>query len=768
MADWSEFNRSTLLLLGDWNGGWLAVFIVAALVVLAATWLDVRELRRSRRWALLGLRTFVLALGVLLLLEPAIERKHVTVVPNTVGVILDDSISQRLPASERQTRAEWAAAAMEELAGLSHEDHRFAFLDLGGAAVDASAVDASDSRFGRDETSLLEAMEAFEATQDDLGGFVIVSDGIDRGALGGRVTAGGELDTTTLQTLQERGVPVHTVATASDDVLRDVAIRRVLRDDFAFVRNAVSVSVDLRAPGYEGRTVDVTLFREGVPLRTRAVTLPNSGEDVRVDFEFVPETIGKEIYHVGVPVLEGEALAENNQSYFVLQVIRDQIRALQVVGHPSWDVRFLRQLLTGNPNVDLISFFILRTVDDMRRANNDEMSLIPFPTRELFEEQLGSFDIVVFQNFDYGPYEMARYLPNVRDYIERGGGFLMIGGDRSFASGGYAGTELADMLPVTLPASGSPSALVDLDRFRPELTDAGRRHPITRLTFDRDDNNALWEQLPEMRGTNIVAGAHDDATVLATHPARGADEGMPVISVREVGEGRTMAVTVDGTWRWSFEGLRDGATADPYAAFYQSAIRWLIRDPELHLVQVEIDQDEQRPGEEVTGLVRAFRADYQPAVAATGTLTISRRPLDNWSDDAREVIETRAIETDAQGRVALTFVPSEPGAWQVEASIELADGQIETDDEIVLVVDATDELRDIQPRPELLRALSDATDARFAQSPRDIGSMRFAPPRIEQVDRREVIELWSQPWLLLVLAMALAAEWSLRRRWGRL
>ena len=64
--------------------------------------------------------------------------------------------------------------------------------------------------------------------------------------------------------------------------------------------------------------------------------------------------------------------------------------------------------------------------------------------------------------------------------------------------------------------------------------------------------------------------------------------------------------------------------------------------------------------------------------------------------------------------------------------------------------------------------LSDATDARFAQSPRDIGSMRFAPPRIEQVDRREVIELWSQPWLLLVLAMALAAEWSLRRRWGRL
>lgn len=768
MGDWSEFNRSTLLLLGDWDGAWLAGFVLAALVVLAATWLDVREMAARRRWPLLGLRAFVLSLGVLLLLEPALERKHVTVVPNTVGVILDDSISQRLPADDREQRTAWAAEAMAELADLSHPDHRFAYVDLGGAAVDPSAVDPGDDRFGRDATPLLEAMEAFAAGQDDLGGFVLVSDGIDRGALGGRVAPGEALDAVTTQTLDDLGVPVHTVATAREGALRDVAVRRVLRDDFAFVRNAVSVSVDLRSIGYEGRTVDVTLYREGAPLRTRAVTLPNSGEDVRVDFEFVPETIGKEIYHVGVPVLDGEALAVNNQSYFVLQVIRDQIRALQVVGQPSWDVRFLRQLLTGNPNVDLISFFILRTTDDLRRAGNDEMSLIPFPTRELFEEQLGSFDIVIFQNFDYGPYEMARYLPNVRDYIERGGGFLMIGGDRSFASGGYAGTEIADLLPVTLPAGGGAASLIDLDTFRPELTDAGRRHPITRLTFDRADNDALWQRLPEMRGTNIVAGAAEGTTVLATHPARGAGGDMPVIAVREVGEGRTMAVTVDGTWRWSFEGLREGANADPYAAFYQSAIRWLIRDPELNLVQVEIDQDEQRPGEEVTGLVRAFRADYQPAVGAEGTLRITRRPLDDWSDEALEVVETRPIVTDAQGRVPVAFTPTAPGAWQVEASIELADGELESDDEIVLVVTATDELRDIQPRPDLLRALSDATDARFAASPRDVGTLRFAPPRVEQVDRREVIELWSQPWLLLVLALALAAEWSLRRRWGRL
>ena len=137
-------------------------------------------------------------------------------------------------------------------------------------------------------------------------------------------------------------------------------------------------------------------------------------------------------------MLEGEAIAENNARAFLLKVIRDKIRVLQVTGRPSWDERFLRGLLKHDPNVDLVSFFILRTPTDVELVPSDELSLIPFPTEELFQEQLRSFDVVFLQNFNYGPYGIGAYLGEISDYVEEGGGLAMIGGDLSFTSGGYA------------------------------------------------------------------------------------------------------------------------------------------------------------------------------------------------------------------------------------------------------------------------------------------------------------------------------------------
>ena len=129
-----------------------------------------------------------------------------------------------------------------------------------------------------------------------------------------------------------------------------------------------------------------------------------------------------------VPVDPEERIVQNNRLDFTLKVIRDRLRVLQVSGHPSWDERFLRQLLKENPSVDLISFFILRTPTDQSGAPSSELSLIPFPTRQLFTEELHTFDIVIFQDFDYLPYNMSHYLGNIRDFVkDAGGGFLMIG-----------------------------------------------------------------------------------------------------------------------------------------------------------------------------------------------------------------------------------------------------------------------------------------------------------------------------------------------------
>jgi len=131
-----------------------------------------------------------------------------------------------------------------------------------------------------------------------------------------------------------------------------------------------------------------------------------------------------------------------------------------------------------DPNVDLVSFFILRTDTDELPLGANEMSLIPFPYQEIFDEQLHSFDLLIFHNFNYKPYWVEPYLPGVREYIQSGGALAMIGGDLSFASGQYGESALRDVLPVDvagIPAEG-PRAF-STDSFKPRLTAAGRNHP---------------------------------------------------------------------------------------------------------------------------------------------------------------------------------------------------------------------------------------------------------------------------------------------------
>ena len=126
------------------------------------------------------------------------------------------------------------------------------------------------------------------------------------------------------------------------------------------------------------------------------MVLRGDASEEKVSFDWVPDQPGTFVFQIATPVLHGEALASNNAQLFTVKVIRDRVRVLHVCGRPSWDERFLRAMLRRDPNVDLVSFYILRTETDEQPWNRNELSLIPFPQYEIFEEQLHSFDLVIF------------------------------------------------------------------------------------------------------------------------------------------------------------------------------------------------------------------------------------------------------------------------------------------------------------------------------------------------------------------------------------
>ncbi|HEY4730697.1 MAG TPA: glutamine amidotransferase, partial [Myxococcales bacterium] len=506
--------------------------------------------------------------------------------------------------------------------------------------------------------------------------------------------------------------------------------------------------------GFGSTDVPVVLRREGQVVAQKTLHIDGSRSRYEVKLSFVPDRTGKFAFTVSVPVYEGEAIAQNNSRSFVLKVIRDRVRVLLVVGRPSWDVRFLRQLLKKDPNVDLISFFILRTPGDDPHSSQDELSLIPFPTQEIFQEQLKTFDLVIFQNFNHRPYRMSQYLDGIASYVREGGAFAMIGGDQSFSAGDYAGTPIEDVLPVTLLPSG-PTA-VDETPAQVRLTDPGRRHPVTELASSAAQNETLWTALPRLPGLNTTGPLKGGAQTLLQSP-----EGRPVLVVGEAGRGRVLALLSDSSWFWSFvaAGAQQGPRA--YETFWHSAIRWLVRDPALTPMRVTAERPSFEPGGDPPALdVQVRGSDYGAAGGAQIVVVTS-----SATDPVPRPTGAAMAGPDGNARIVLPPLPA--GAYKATVTAKRADGATigEAEDAFV-VAPASRELIEAAPRPDVLQAVAAATKGRVIEASDSLATLPWRDPERVEVGQRTSKPLWDNWKVLVLLCLVVGAEWTLRRRWG--
>lgn len=777
----SDFNQYRWVIMAPWGtlGLVFGVSVVAAIVVLSwrGTAMIVSPWRRS---ILISLRCGAAAAALVLFLEPAIELRQVAREPNRIAILIDDSRSMSLKDDkDGPSRRERARRIIERSKSTFkgwRDKHHLDFFTFSDVLVPSSEKSARKKvkTDGGPGTMIRLALEQtrtrYEGT--DLAGIVLLSDGIPTGGFASLLSgsSGGAGAGASRSFLRELDTKVHTLWVGRKG-LRDIALARVLADEFAFVRTVVKVEAVIRATGYKRRRIPVTLSSDGVALRQKWATVGPGETKTRVVFEFSPPRVGKYVYQISTPVESDEAVSTNNSRSFVIRVIRDKIRVLQVAGRPSWDVRALRRMLKKNPNVDLISFFILRTHDDVTLVPNHEMSLIPFPTRELFRQQLPSFDLIVLQNFEYRPYAIGRYLENIRRYVHDGGGLAMLGGSLSFASGRYGGTPVGEALPVHLPRGlRSSRELLDTEMFTPKLTKHGLLHPITALRYATKDNKATWKTLPKLEGVNIVGRAKPNATVLATHPrlktsGRGRRP-LPVIVAGEYGKGRSLAVTTDSLWRWAFMPTdKTGSTGRRhYNKFWENAIRWLIHDPDLRYLHVDSNAVEYAPGTAVRLNIRLLNRDYTPRAGGEVKLKI-RRGSD--PKKAKKVSDAKVVVGDT-GEGTHELDGLDPGVYWVEATAKL-DGRPVKAKDIFLVREGSLELDRPGADSAALETVASTTGGKYLGKADELPSgLAFEQPRIVRIDRRADVELWSRSALLFLALAFLGLEWLLRQRTGYL
>ncbi|WP_209835171.1 hypothetical protein [Ruegeria sp. HKCCE3926] len=492
-----------------------AVGAIAAVGVALALW------RGLSGWALRGLAALVV---IAALSGPVYQVEDRAPLTDIVLMIEDESASQTL-----SDRAEQTAQAAEDLAAeIEARDN-----------TELRRIRIGDGD-GDEGTQVMAALnEALaEEPRARIAGILVVSDGIVHDA----------------DQAPELPAPMHLLQSGRAD---DWDRRLIVRNAPAFAIIGESVTLTLRvedsgAAPAGAATAPLEISVDGGEPQQLSIPI---GRDVEL-----PVTLphgGRNVLQFSVPLAEGELTDRNNTALIQMNGVRDRLRVLLVSGEPHPGGRTWRNLLKSDSSVDLVHFTILRPPEKQDGVPVDELSLIAFPTRELFLEKINDFDLIIFDRYKRRGILPAIYLDNVTSYINDGGAVLIAAGPDFAGADSIFRSPLAPILPA------QPSARVFEERFVPKVSALGQRHPVTTNLGDSEDWGAWLRQIDVN---------HRSGEVLMT----GIDE-RPLLVLDRVGEGRVAMLASDHAWLWS-RGFEGGG---PQLELLRRLAHWMMKEPEL-------------------------------------------------------------------------------------------------------------------------------------------------------------------------------------------
>lgn len=617
---------------------WLLATAASATVLL----LLVAIVRRARGWLLRGLALVALGLA---LLDPRLVHEQRQPRPDLALIVVDESPSDRI--GTRAATAEDARARIEAALG-----------SLPGLEV--RTIRTGSQTAG--ETHLFEAIEhaAVDSGNGRLAGVIVISDGQVH-------------DVPQPGSAPWLNAPVHLLLTGRKDE-RD---RRIVIEQ-APAYGLVDRQVDI---GYRVEQVGPASDEHG---RAR-IRMRVDGEDSgSVDAEIGhSETLPVSIRHAGPTVLELEVEAAtdevstaNNRAAVVVNGVRERLRVLLISGQPHPGERTWRNLLKSDPSVDLVHFTILRPPEKDDATPLKELSLIVFPVQELFETKLRDFDLVVFDRYVVRGILPTPYFSRIADYVRQGGALLVAVGPEFAGPQSLSRTALGDILPA------SPSDRVIEQAFRPQITEVGRRHPVTsELPGETAAGDADVEETTPGptwgRWFRISDGEAKSGSTLMTGSA-----GRPLLLVDRVEKGRVAQLMSDHIWLWA-RGYEGGG---PHGELLRRLAHWLMKEPELE-------------EEHLAGRVSNGRLLVERRSLSTGDVDVT------ITDPTGQTQHVR-LEAGEDGIARGEIAAEQAGLWRIDDGVHTAlaaAGRINPP-----------ELMDLRATPERLAPLIEATRGGFA------------------------------------------------------
>ena len=625
---------------------WLALAAIAVIAVLLL-------LGRARGAAV---RVTALALILLALANPSFTREDREPLSSVAAVVIDKSPSQNFGERNRET-----ARAQEALV-----DSLKTIKGLEVRVVEAGQADGET-----DGTRLFGALSSAlsDVPVDRVAGAFMITDGRVHDIPANTAGLGFQ-------------APVHALITGrKDERDRRIAISAAPR--FGIVGQVQTITYRLDDQGVSGDRAKIVVRRDGEVINERTV---QSGQTVNVEIDI--KHAGPNIVEIEASPLDNELTLVNNRAVVAIDGVRDKLRVLLVSGEPHSGERTWRNLLKSDASVDLVHFTILRPPEKQDGTPINELSLIAFPTRELFQQKINEFQLIIFDRYARQGVLPIAYFDNIARYVRAGGAVLVSAGPD------YASTTSIWRTPLDSVLPAEPVGVTEKP-FYAHLSDAGKRHPVTRGLEGSASEPPHWSRFFRTVETRNATSP----------PVMTGADGKPLLLLSRFGEGRVALLLSDHIWLWA-RGYEGGG---PHLDLLRRMSHWLMKQPDLDEEALRL----QVQGKDLVVLRQTMADSVTPVTVtspsgATRELTLSASEPGTWRS---------------------TIPASELGLWQA------TDGTLKA----LINVGPTNpkEFSEVTSTTEMLKPLTQATggDARRVVDGSSIELPRIVPVRASGVFR---------------------------------
>ena len=769
---------------------WLAVVafqVTAAVGVLYAA--VYAYLGPGRVAALMALRCGAILSLMLMLFRPALQftpraEQYRLVLP--VLVDCSGSMSMR-DRPERLTRYQRAVRLLRPQRDRLEEHFDVEWRYFGTDLRAAESLDAlGDVRTAdaAEATDIAGALERFarDYARGELAGMLLISDGIHN----------AESDVP--KAVIEAGVPIYAAGIGSLDEpaggppgMQNIQIASVEGPITAIRNNVTTLNVRVKMTGMTGRSAELHMTESGsdMPAKVFPITVAKGAETATVKVDWRPADNAATTQPMGagrsevrrlefsVPPIEGETTARDNSAELHILVTQPRIRVLYVEGTIRPEYKFLRRRIAQDPNVQFLGMVRISGSSFWSYGSVDGQRLDQLP---LTDRDFGLFDVLILGDLD-SSFLTRQRMARIRKFVDDGGGLIMLGGHRSFGPGGYGGTDIEAVLPVTMGPIDQPQETTE---FLPQLTAAGEDHPIFAGLTDslpapsRPAPQADAVPLRDLLGCVTVVGAKSAAEVLAVHPSRVNAAGpLVVLAVQQFGKGRTAALTADTTWRW-YMPMRGAGADGPYQRFWAQIIRWLASvDTKTRKASPSVVMRQDHGHVAAEAPVRLTASVQGMQDLAPGQMEVKLAVVDA---KGATVATSQLTPTAEAGLFEATYSPPKAGTFTLRVSAADKAGKTLGADELPLTVRTHSAETDRTARDsDTLAQIAETSGGGHADVKHLAGLVEEIIARQEAehpAPEPSIVRLFylfgdgsGFTALFLLLVALLTGEWILRRRW---